>query len=405
MPLDASNSPAGLAQFVAYVCTDQGAAVAHAVLARSGGKDATVHGGGLSGAARMASNTPHARIILAEIGNIPIDMACDCVAEICNSGAEVIVLGDQTDISTYRSLRRAGATEYFSFPITAEDILATQRHPSVHRAVIVQLPAPTVKSPSIAVIGSRGGVGASILAQNLAFYGSSTKGAKISVGLLDADLQFGTQAIDLDRDETAGLFEALMAPDRIDETFINATMDHVNDRLAFYSHQVGAGQQAAAYEAGLARLIAPLRSQFGAVVTDLPRGLIFERSDLANQLDAVVLVIPAGFAGVNAASRLIRRIAAQNPELRILPVLSELRRDAGLSVKDIRTTIGLNIIATLPRCDALMARAQRAARPIVDCQARSPYAKAVNAIWTAAMVRPKATESSTARPLLRRIFG
>ncbi len=343
--------------------------------------------------------------MLAEIGNIPIDMACECVAEICRSGAEVIVLGEHTDITTYRSLRRAGAMEYFGFPVTVDDILAAQLQKPAQQNVVVQLPVRVANAPSIAVIGSRGGVGASLLAQNLAFHGSAAKGANMRLGLLDADLQFGTQAIDLDRDETAGLFEALMAPDRIDDTFIKATMDHVNDRLSLYSHQVGAGQDATPYEDGLARLMAPLRTQFEAVVTDLPRGLIFQCPEIAKQLDAVVLVVPAGFSGVNAASRLIKRIAAQNPDLRILPVLSNLRHDAGLSLKDIRTTIGRDIVATLPRCDALMARAQRAARPMVDYQARGPYAKAVATIWTAAMMRPKSTGKAATRSLLNRIFG
>ena len=405
MPLDARTSPISLATFAAYVCTDEGAALARAVLARSGDSATTVHGGGLSGAARVAASAPSGRVVIAELGNIPIEMACECVLEICKNGAEVILLGDYTDLKTYRSLRQAGAAEYFSFPASADDILAVQRSAPARQAVIVQLPTPPVKSPSIAVIGSHGGVGASLLAQNLAFHGSSAKGAKLSICLLDADLQFGTQAIDLDRAETPGLFEALMAPDRVDDTFINATVDHVTDRLALYSHQVGAGQDAAAFEAGLTRLVAPLCSQFDAVVTDLPRGLMLQRGDLAKQLDAVVLVIPAGFAGVNAASRLIKRMAAQNPDLRILPVLSDLRHDAGLSLKDIRTTIGLDIIATLPRCDALMARAQRAAKPIVDVQPRGAYAKAVAAIWTAANLRPKATQASAAKPLMRRIFG
>jgi pilus assembly protein CpaE len=344
MPLDASTSLNSLTNCVAYVCTDQGASVARAVLARSSDSDTTVRGGGLGGAARMASNTRSGAIVLA----------CDCAEDICRNGAEVILLGAQTDIQTYRSLRRAGASAYFSVPTTADDILATQR----------QAPAR-----------------------------------------LDADLHFGTQAIDLDRDETVGLFEALMAPDRIDATFINATLDHVTDTLALYSHQVGAGQDAASYEAGFARLITPLRAQFEALIKDLPRSLVFQRSDLARHLDAVVVVIPAGFAGVNAASRLIKRITAQNPDLRILPVVSDLRRDAGLSLKDIRATIGHDIITTLPRCDTLMPRAQRAARPVVELQASSAYANAVGTLWTAALARPKATEALGPRSMLRRIFG
>jgi pilus assembly protein CpaE len=261
----------------------------------------------------MASNARSGAIVLFEIDTMPIEMACDCVEEICRNGAEGILLGAQTDIQIYRSLRRAGASAYFSFPTNADDILATQHPAPARQNTVVQMPVLPAKAPSIAVVGCRGGVGASLLAQNLAYHAASTRGAKMSVCLLDADLHFGTQAIDLDRDETVGLFEALMAPDRVDATFINATVDHVTDTLALYSHQVGAGQDAASYEAGFSRLFPPLRAQFEALITDLPRSLVFQRSDLARHLDAVVVVIPAGFAGVNAASRLIKPVTHPAP--------------------------------------------------------------------------------------------
>lgn len=400
MPFD-SSTPHELAKVVAYVCTDEGAAVARSVVERTGGASGALHGGGLSGAARIGSDSRAAEIVLTEIGNIPVQMACECVSEICRSGAEVIVLGAQTDIETYRSLRRAGALEYFSFPVTAEDILSVQRDVPVK----FERTQPAAKVPSIAVIGSNGGVGASLLAQNLAFHAASPKGANLRTALLDADLQFGSQAIDLDRDETVGLFEALKAPDRIDQTFLGATMDHVSDRLSLYSHQVRIGQDAMSYESGLPRLFAPLRAEFGALVTDIPRGTLMQQAELAAQLDAVILVIPAGFSGVSAASRLVERMTAQSPDLRILPVLSDLRRDAALSRKDTETAIGRSIVAILPRSDAALARAHRAARPLIECQPRGDYAKAVRKIWSAAMAAQHGAAKPVRRPLMKRMFG
>lgn len=400
MPFDASSQKK--AQFVAYVCTDQGAAVARTVVERTGGDNAALHGGGLSGAARLCSDTPVAQVVLTEIGSIPVDMACECVTEIRRTGADVIVLGEQTDINTYRALRKAGALEYFTFPVSADDILSVQREEPVEVAVT---PAAPTLSPSIAIVGSNGGVGASLLAQNLAFYASGPKGANTRTALLDADLMFGSQAIDLDRDETPGLFEALKAPDRVDNTFMGATMDHFSDHLSIYSHQIRVGQDARSYEAGMPRLFAALRTEFDAVVTDLPRNALMQNPDLAEHIDALVLVVPAGFSGVNAASRLVERLKVQAPALRILPVLSELRRDAALTRKDVATTIGHDVVATLPRSDAGLLRAHRAARPFIESQPRSPYATAVRAIWKAANTKAK-PDSPAARPsLVKRIFG
>ncbi|WP_281968561.1 AAA family ATPase [Roseovarius nanhaiticus] len=400
MPFDTSTSQ-GIAPFAAYVCTDQGAELARTVLERSGMPDGAVHGGGLSGAARLCADVASAQIVLAEIGKIPVSMACECVTEMSASGVGVILLGEHTDIDTYRALRNAGALEYFTLPANADDILGIKPKGPAQTETASQ-PAP---SPSIAVLGCKGGVGASLLAQNLAFHAASAKGAQLRTALLDADLQFGSQAIDLDRDGTAGLFEALNAPDRIDETFIRATMDHLNDGLALYSHQVRNGQDALSYETGLSQVIAPIRACFGAVITDLPRDVMMRHPELLAQFDAVALVIPSGFSGVNAATRLIERINAEAPGIRILPVLSDLRRDAALSPKVVGATIGRDIAATLPRSDAPLIRAHRAARPLIQCQPRGPYAKAVRTIWKAATADAPQKAQTKQRAMLKRMFG
>lgn len=396
MPFDTTSTQ----NFVAYVCTDEGATVAQAVLDQSGASTDDMHGGGLSGAARLCTDTQIDQTILAELGNIPAAMAAECVQALCASGARVIVLGTHTDIETYRALIKAGALEYFAFPTTAAEILSVQMHTPSN---VIPLPPRAALSPSIAVMGSNGGVGTSLLAQNLAFHASSLKGAQMRTALLDADLEFGSQAIDLDREETSGLFEALMAPDRIDATFLNATMDAVSDHLSIYSDQVRIGQDATPYQRGLPHILPPLRSEFDAVITDLPRAMLMQHAQVADHLDALVLVIPAGFAGVNAATRLIERIKAQAPDMRILPVVSQLRRDAGLSSKDIARTIGHDIIATLPRCDAPLMRASRAARAMVQHQPRSPYAKAVAHLWDTILASPQKS-GAPRRPLLKRMF-
>lgn len=402
MPFD-SPTTQDIAPYEAYVCTDDGAALARAVVQSSGGSSADLHGGGLSGAARLSTGTHTARIILAEIGNIPVTMACECVTELRSCGADVIVLGAQTDITTYRALLKAGALKYFGFPVTPDEVLSIE--PSgTEKTGPADTPQTPPQNTSLAVLGSNGGVGASLLAQNLAFHASAPKGAGLRTALIDADLQFGSQAIDLDRDETAGMFDALMSPERIDETFVSATMDHVTDRLSMYSNQVRIGQDALPYESGLAGILPPLRAEFDALITDLPRDTLMRCEGLSNHIDALILVIPAGFSGVNAATRLIERITARAPDLRILPVLSELRKDAGLSYKDIEKTIGRKLFATLPRNDAAIAKAHRAAKPLIQMQRRGPYSKAVSAIWNAATHAKLAMTPPNSRSLMQRVF-
>ncbi|MEQ6202421.1 hypothetical protein ABMC88_05145 [Sulfitobacter sp. HNIBRBA2951] len=400
MPFDTSNSPA-IAPIAAYVCTNEGATVARNVLESSVGHSDELHGGGLSGAARLCISETAPDIILAELGNISVSMACECITEICNNGADVIVIGDQTDITTYRALIKAGALEFFTLPVTAEEILSVERAAPKQQ----ETPAPQSRSTSVAVVGCSGGVGASLLAQNIAFHASSAKGgAALRTGLIDADLEFGSQAIDMDREETVGLFEALISPDRIDTTFIAATMDHLTDHLSLYSRQVHMGQDATPLFDALPHVYAPLMAEFDSIITDLPRNRLVQNFELAALFDAVILVIPPGFSGVNAARRLIDGIAAHAPDVRIIPVLSDVRPDARLSQKDIAQTIGHPVVATLPRSDAPLMRAHRAARPLIEMQPKGAYAKAIRAVWATATAEAQTSEKAPRRSFLKRFF-
>lgn len=375
MPFDSQNDRHK--PYVAYVCTDAGAQTAKAVMIQNGGSDHAVHGGGLSGAARLSADMFTGRVVLAELGNIPLSMACECVTELRSFGADLIVLGEAEDLGTYRALRQAGALEYFSFPVTAGDILGV----TTPQDNVIPFQPETRAGLSVGVVGCKGGVGASLLAQNLAAHASAAKGAARRTALLDADLEFGTQAIDLDREDTRGLFDALTAPDRVDKTFIGATMEHLDENLSLYSGQIRAGQNIGTLEPGLANLVSQLRDEFETVITDIPRGTLLRQADLIQQLDSLVLVVPTGFAGVNAASRLIDQVSKEVPDLPIVVAQSDIRRDAGLSSKDIARGLDRAVTTRLPRCDAALAKAQRAAKPLITHQKRSPWAKPVEKIW------------------------
>ena len=91
-----------------------------------------------------------------------------------------------------------------------------------------------------AVIGVRGGVGASTLATSLAWL-LGDKGGR-STALLDLDVHFGTGALALDLEPGRGLTDAIENPSRIDGLFIERAMVRANDKLCVLSAEAPINQ-------------------------------------------------------------------------------------------------------------------------------------------------------------------
>ncbi len=83
---------------------------------------------------------------------------------------------------------------------------------------------------SIAFIGAKGGVGASTIAHNCAFGISSLFSTETI--LADLDLPFGTANIDFDQDPAQGIAEAVFAPERLDEVFLDRLLTKCSEHLS-----------------------------------------------------------------------------------------------------------------------------------------------------------------------------
>ena len=84
-----------------------------------------------------------------------------------------------------------------------------------------------------AVIGVRGGVGASTIATSLGWLLGDAEGR--STALLDLDVHFGTGALAFDLEPGRGLTDAIENPSRIDGLFIERAMVKATDKLSVLS--------------------------------------------------------------------------------------------------------------------------------------------------------------------------
>jgi pilus assembly protein CpaE len=180
--------------------------------------------GGMAAAieAYQSSPTPNVIILESEGRNGDILAGLDQLAEYCDSGTRVVVIGNMNDVTLYRELVKRGVSDYLIAPVGVLQMV---------RAICGLYSAPDAKPVGriIAVVGAKGGVGASTIAHNIAF--SIARDLSLDAVVTDLDLAFGTAGLDFNQDPPQGIAEAVFSPDRVDTAFVDRLLAKCTDHL------------------------------------------------------------------------------------------------------------------------------------------------------------------------------
>jgi pilus assembly protein CpaE len=176
--------------------------------------------------------------------------------------------------------------------------------------------APAASGKIVVVVGTRGGVGASSLATNLAWILATERNQRTV--LVDLDLQFGTTALSLDLEPGRGLAEALQNAGRIDDFLIDRAAVKINDRLSILSAEEGLDRPIVIDAAAVGALTDRLRTNFETVIVDLPRNQIPVMPTLVAEAETIAVVTDYSLVSARDAPRLVRMLRTYAPSARIL---------------------------------------------------------------------------------------
>ncbi|MGH6674452.1 MAG: AAA family ATPase [Xanthobacteraceae bacterium] len=181
--------------------------------------------GGLAAAAEAYRSSPTPNVIMLESDGRGDDIlgGLDQLAQVCDAATRVIVVGRTNDVGLYRELVRRGISDYLISPIGTLQVV---------RSVCGLFSAPDAKPVGriIAVVGAKGGVGASTVAHNMAF--SIAHDLALDSVVTDLDLAFGTAGLDFNQDPPQGIAEAVFSPDRVDNAFVDRLLAKCTDHLS-----------------------------------------------------------------------------------------------------------------------------------------------------------------------------
>ena len=310
--------------FTAFVCDELTAESIRPIAVELGWASDKVNKGGLRNAVQSLSVSASPQILfvdLSESGDPLNDI--NALAEVCEPGTVVIAAGQVNDVRLYRDLIASGIQDYLLKPFSADQL----RESFAHAQAVFNAPKHTdtaVERPHVmaAVIGARGGNGASTLATSIAWLLGDK--AQRSTALLDLDVHFGTGALALDLEPGRGLTDAIENPSRIDGLFIERAMVKANEKLAVLSAEAPINQPLLTDGAAFFQLQEELRGAFECTVIDLPRTMLVQHPHLMSDVHATVIVTELTLAAARDVIRLLSWMKSNAPQTKVLVVANKV---------------------------------------------------------------------------------
>ena len=262
-----ATAPVGRVRLMAFVWDGETEASLNSCLSHLWFANAKIKRGGIARAIQYLGAERSPEIIVVDISDVemPASRVHD-LAELCEPGVTVVAIGDRNDVGLYRDLIHAGVGEYIVKPVTAQ-LLAKALFSAPNAAGGTRISRKLGRL--IAVVGARGGVGATTLAIHLSSCLANRQNRRVM--LLDLDLQTGDCALALNLKPTPGLREALANPMRIDGVFLERTAVVHGERLFVLSAEESLRTDAVFTAEAVETLIGVLRTQFHYVIADVPR--------------------------------------------------------------------------------------------------------------------------------------
>ncbi|MBK3662435.1 AAA family ATPase [Bradyrhizobium diazoefficiens] len=180
--------------------------------------------GGMAAAIEAYRSAPTPNVIVLESdARNDLLTGLDQLATVCDAGTRVVVIGRINDVMLYRELVRRGVSDYVLGPVGAIDVV---------RSICNLFSAPEAKAVGriVAVVGAKGGVGASTVSHNVAW--AIARDLAMDAVVADLDLAFGTAGLDYNQDPPQGIADAVFSPDRVDTAFIDRLLSKCTDHLS-----------------------------------------------------------------------------------------------------------------------------------------------------------------------------
>src|ERR1700723_45968 len=357
--------------------------------------------GGMAAAIEAYRTAPTPNVIILETeGRSDILAGLDQLATVCDPGTRIVVIGRVNDVTLYRELVRRGVSDYVIAPVKALDVV---------RSVCGLFSAPEAKAVGriIAIVGAKGGVGASTIAHNVAW--SIARDLALDSVVADLDLAFGTAGLDYNQDPPQGIADAVFSPDRVDTAFIDRLLSKCTDHLSLLAAPATLDRvydfSADAFDA----IFDSLRATVPCVVVDVPHQWTGWTKQTLVSADDILIVAAPDLANLRNTKNLYDFLKAARPnDQRPLYCLNQVGVPKRPEIKaaDFAKALDDDPIAIIPFEPQLFGSAANNGQMIAEISANHRTADILRQLAQklTGRIEPKKKSSSLLSPLFEKLL-
>ena len=328
--------------------------------------------GGVAAAVEAYQHEPTPPLIIVECLKDPQTLLweVDQLAEVCDAGTKVVVIGATNDILLFRELMRRGVSEYLVAPLQPLQLIAAI-------GGLFSDPAQPFVGRSIAFVGARGGAGSSTVAHNTAYAMSERIGANTVI--VDYDLPFGTAGLDFNQDPLNGVADALSQPDRLDPVLLDRMMVRCTDKLSLFAAPATLDVDWDISPDAFEEVTTQIRSTAPFVVLDLPHLWSGWMRRTLIAADEVVVVATPDLASLRNAKNMIDLIRQGRPNdapPRLVLNQVGVPGRPEIPAKDFGAALGVHPSLLIPFDPKVFGAASNNGQMILDAGAKSKAADA-----------------------------
>ena len=266
----------------------------------------TIQLGGINSAveAYRGEATPNVIVVESHGDRNQIMAELASFAEVCQPTTKVIVIGHVNDVILYRELIKNGVSEYLVAPINPMQFIETIAH-------LYSDPKAAPLGRIVAFVGSKGGVGSSTIAHNVAW--AISQRLNMETVITDLDLPFGTSALNFNQDGGGGIFEALGQPDRVDGTLMDRLMTKLGNKLSLLNGPSGIDREMAIDAHAVETVLNIVRHSAPMIAVDVPNIWAPWVKHTLLSADEVVITATPELPSLRNAKNLVDMLKAGRP--------------------------------------------------------------------------------------------